>query len=117
MERQSEYMGNKDKQVGSEKAPIGRILTFDDEGVDRVAKKVFAGMKTVPTDKNNITKHEMRNWTQIIGRKKCPGKPFDEEAFERGFQKLDWNKDGTIGFDEIKNMVLKKVQNEGLYVR
>ena len=41
---------------------------------------------------------------------------FSEKHFERGYKHLDLNKDGKIRLDDIRKVVLHKVQRENLYV-
>ena len=46
-----------------------------------------------------------------------PGVDFSEDAFCKGFDRFDQNKDGKIDFKDIKRVVEKKVKNENLYVK
>ena len=48
--------------------------------------------------------------------KKHPDVKFDEANFQLGYRKLDKNKNGVIELDDIKQIVLKKVKKENLYV-
>ena len=63
-----------------------------------------------------LSKDDMRKWTQAIMAKKHPDRKFDEAAFEKGFSKLDANRDGSVNIEDIKLIVLKKVKRENLYV-
>ena len=48
---------------------------------------------------------------------KYPDKKFSEKAFEKGFQKLDVNRDGKLDLEDIRIIVEKKVKKENLYVK
>ena len=48
--------------------------------------------------------------------KKYPDKRFSEQAFEKGFDRLDVTKDGKLTIADIRLIVLKKVQKENLYI-
>ena len=48
--------------------------------------------------------------------KKHPGVPFSEKMFERGFARMDANKDGKITLDDVKIITLAKVKKENLYI-
>ena len=76
---------------------------------------VFNGMRGPSSSPGALTKDDMRKWTKEIMQKKFPDKKFDEKTFESGFRRLDSNKDGLIHLDDIRGIVLKKVQKENLY--
>ena len=81
-----------------------------------IAELVFNGMRAGDRSKTQLTKNDLRTWTKQIMAKKHPDKEFSEEMFERGFRVMDVNKDGRLDLDDIRLMVLKKVQKENLYV-
>ena len=112
----SEYFGGTEPYTPSPYTMPRNSLEFDDDGVDSIAKLVFKGMKGPASSSTVLTKDDIRKWTKTIMEKKFPGKPFSEKHFERGFKTLDTNKDGKIKFDDIRSVVLKKVQKENLYV-
>ena len=90
-------------------------LEFDDQGVENISKLVFNGMKSNP-QANELTKKDLRNWTKTIMAMRHPGKEFSEENFEKGFARMDVNKDGKVNLEDIRIIVLKKVKKENLYV-
>ena len=48
--------------------------------------------------------------------KKHPGIPFSEKMFEKGFARLDVDKDGKITLNDVKIITLAKVKKENLYI-
>ena len=86
-------------------------LTFNDQGVENIAKLVFKGMQgSQMRQSSTVSKDALRSWTKAIMDKKYPGKKFSEKHFERGFAAMDVNKDGLIDFDDIQLIVMKKVK-------
>ena len=76
---------------------------------------IFNGMKITRGNPSELTKDDLRAWTKAILAKKCPDREFSEVHFERGFQKLDMDKDGRLNIEDLKLIVLEKVKRENLY--
>ena len=113
----TEYFGGTEPLTPETTPVIRSALEFDDKGVNNIAKLVFNGMKANPTNStNDLTREDLRMWTKAIMDKKYPGKEFNEANFEKGFSRMDVNKDGKINIEDIKIIVLKKVKKENLYV-
>ena len=77
---------------------------------------IFNGMKITRSKPGELTKEDLRAWTKAIMAKKYPNREFSEEHFEKGFQKMDMDKDGRLNIDDLKLIVLEKVKKEKLYV-
>ena len=120
MMRHTEYFGQREKLDDMAKIEVNKIrnnLEFDEIGVENIAQKVFNGMKGWrPNPKGELSRDDLRKWTQAIMAKKYPDKKFDEASFEKGFARLDANRDGSVNIEDIKLIVLKKVKKENLYV-
>ena len=114
MQRTTQYFGEKEILPNGEKPNIRNDLEFDNRGIDRIASKVFHGMDSKGKG-NNLTKDDLKLWTQAIMKKKFPGVPFCEQSFERGFRFMDSNKDGVVNVEDIKEIVKAKVIKENLY--
>ena len=69
---------------------------FDNTSVDNIAAMVFKGMRSGSNQSDTLTRDDIRVWTKAIMAKKHPDVPFDENAFEKGFQSLDQDKDGKV---------------------
>ena len=114
-ENLTEYFGGVEPSA-KETPRIRCALEFNDQGVEKIANLVFHGMRNGESGKQVVSKQEMRVWTKKIMEKKYPNKEFSEVAFERGFTKLDVDKDGELTVKDIKAIVLNKVKRENLYV-
>ena len=118
--RTTEFFGKKEPLSEQEKIEVSKIrsdLEFDDKAINNIAEKVFHGMKGQRgCPSGELSRDDLRRWTQAIMAKKYPDKKFSEAAFEQGFNKLDANRDGQVNIEDIKLIVMKKVKKENLYV-
>ena len=113
----TEYFGGREP-VGEDFRPPQSSLTFNDENIRNIAALVFKGMQGEQAWKSSqLEKHDIKAWTKKIMEKKHPGKKFSEEAFEKGWLKLDVTRDGKINYEDIRVIVEKKVKKENLYVK
>ena len=113
--RTSEYFGGTKKLEPEDQPLIRHSLTFDNQNISNIAQLIFNGMKITRSKPGELTKDDLRAWTKAIMAKKYPNKEFSEEWFEKGFQKLDMDKDGTLNIEDLKIIVLEKVKRENLY--
>ena len=99
-----------------ERPQIRHSLEFDDTNVDNISKLVFNGMKNSENRTGQLSKEELKTWVKVIMAKKCPDKNFNDEMFEKGFRRMDMNKDGVVNIEDIKLIVRNRCKREGLYV-
>ena len=114
--RTTEYFGGKDPLSPGVHLSFQSALEFDDHSVDNIAALVWNGMRGNDPKKEFITKNDMRVWTKKIMEKKHPGIPFSEKMFEKGFARIDVDKDGKITLNDVKIITLAKVKKENLYI-
>ena len=68
------------------------------------------------TKKNGkLEKEDLRSWCKAILAKKFPGVQFSEEHFQKGFNMMDFTKDGKVDISDIRAYTLNKVKRENLY--
>ena len=118
MKRQatSEYFGG-DIPINRDTKLPRSDLTFDDQSVSNIASLVFKGMQgSQARHSDRISKDDLRTWTKAIMQKKYPDKEFNEKYFEKGFARIDVNKNGKIDINDIRQIVKKKVKKENLYI-
>ena len=65
--------------------------------------------------RGDISKEDLKSWTKAILNKKFPGVPFDEEAFEKGYNRMDTNKDGIISREDVRIITINKLKRENLF--
>ena len=53
-------------------------------------------MNTSAGNTGVLSIEDLRSWTKSIQQRKFPNEQFNEEAFQKGFGKLDANRDGKI---------------------
>ena len=120
MIRSTSHFGSPKPLTEQEQVEVSKIrsdLSFDEKNVENIAKLVFNGMKGMRAHpQGELSQDDLRKWTQAILSKKHPDVKFDEANFQKGFRKLDANKNGVIEFEDIKLIVMKKVKKENLYV-
>ena len=64
----------------------------------------------------DVTKLDLERWARRKHQQMNTGRPFCNESFELGFQKMDTNGDGNVNFEEIVACVVRSAKEKNIFV-
>ena len=88
-------------------------MCVDEIDCHRLTKKLMMCSIGSRTDES-ITKLELMNFSTEVLRKVMPNRKFDRVAFEKGYHKLDPEKQGYVTYDKVMVLVETHFKSIGL---
>ena len=96
-------------------ASIDRSLMVDENDIDRLSRKLIV-LSFGSISDDQVSKQQLRFFTEKVLNKTCPNRKFNEESFNKGYKTLDPDNTGFVAFEKVRGMVESHFVSIGLHL-